>query len=101
MEITWNISTLDRRTSDGFVQTAHWTVSAQDGEFTASSYGTCGWGEGQPVKPYGSLTKEQVLAWVWESVDKAATETALAAQIEAQKNPTQASGLPWAQPAEA
>jgi len=32
---------------------------------------------------------------VWESVDKDATEEALAAKIEADKNPTSASGTPW------
>jgi hypothetical protein len=45
--------------------------------------------------PYANLTEQQVLAWVWEGVDKAATEAALAAQIEAQKNPVSASGTPW------
>jgi hypothetical protein len=44
---------------------------------------------------YASLTEQQVLAWVWESVDKAATEAALAAQIDAQKNPVTAAGVPW------
>jgi hypothetical protein len=38
----------------------------------------------------------EVLDWVWANgVDKSATETALAAQIELQKNPVQASGTPW------
>ncbi len=29
--ITWNISQLDRQTSDGFVTTAHWQANATDG----------------------------------------------------------------------
>jgi len=96
MSTTWTISTLDRRTSDGFVTTAHWIATAVDGEHTASVYGSCGWSEGQPVVPYANLTEEQVLAWCWASgVDKDATEAALAAQIEAQKNPVQAAGVPW------
>ncbi len=53
--------------------------------------------EGQPAVPYASLTEAAVLNWVWESVDKDATEAAVAAQIEAQKNPVSASGLPWSQ----
>jgi len=36
-----------------------------------------------------------VLAWVWESVDKDATEASLLAQIELQKNPVTATGVPW------
>jgi len=34
---------------------------------------------------------------VWESVDKAATEASLAAQIALLKNPVKASGTPWSQ----
>ena len=96
MQITWTISQLDRRTSDGFVTTAHWRCTAVDGDFSASIYATCGWSEGQPVTPYASLTQETVLGWVWDSIDKDATEAAVTAQIEAQKNPVQATGLPWA-----
>ena len=95
MTTTWKINTLDRRTSDGFVQTAHWIATAEDGEHTVSVYATCSWSEGQPAVAYESLTEAAVLAWVWESVDKEATEATLAAQIEAQKNPVQASGTPW------
>ena len=96
MTVTWTITNLDRRTSDGFVTTAHWTASAVDGDFSASIYSTVGWTEGTPTVPYNSLTQNAVLAWVWASgVDKAATEAALAAKINAQKNPTAATGTPW------
>lgn len=96
MTTTWTISQLDRRTSDGFVTTAHWRATAVDGEHSASIYSTCGWAEGQPTVPYASLTEQEVLEWVWESgVDKDATEAALAAQIDAQKNPVSAAGVPW------
>lgn len=94
--ITWKISAMDRRTSDGFVTTAHWICSGVDGDFSASVYATCSWAEGQPTIPYDSLTEQQVLGWVWASgVDKDATEAAVAAQLEAQKNPVSATGLPW------
>ena len=96
MNITWSISNLDRRTSDGFVTTAHWTATAVDGEVSASIYATVSWSEGSPTVPYESLTQEAVLAWVWASgVDKAATEAALADKIAAEKNPVSATGLPW------
>ena len=95
MSATWKISQLDRRTSDGFVTTAHWTCSDVDGEFSGSVYSTCSWSEGQPSVAYESLTEAAVLAWVWESVDKAATEAAVAAQIAEQKAPKVAAGLPW------
>ena len=96
MEITWNISQLDRRTSDGFVTTAHWNCIANDEGFFSSIYSTCGWTEGEIVIPYESLTKEAVLEWVWASgVDKEATEAAAIAAVEQQKAPVQSSGLPW------
>jgi len=95
MTTTWTISQLDRNTADGFVTTAHWQATAVDGEHTASIYSTCSWADGTPTIPYDQLTQATVLGWVWESVDKQATEDALAAQIALQKNPVQASGTPW------
>ena len=94
MEITWNIAQLDRKTADGFVSTAHWTVSATDGDYSAYAYGSCGF-DGELTTLYESLTKEQVLGWVWQAVNKEETEASLAAQIEAQKNPVSATGVPW------
>jgi len=94
--ITWNISQLDRQTSDGFVTTAHWQANATDGDYSASVYNACSWSEGTATIPYASLTKETVLGWIWANgVDKAATEAALNAQIELQKNPVTATGVPW------
>ena len=93
----WTISTLDREVSNGFVFTAHWQATATDGDYTASIYSTCGWAEGTPTIPYADLTQETVLNWVWESVDKQATEDALAANIALQKNPVTATGTPWGQ----
>ena len=95
MSVTWKISTLDREVSNGFVTTAHWSATAVDGDYTASAYATCSWAEGTPTIPYANLTEATVLGWVWESVDKAATEASLAAQIALQKNPVVASGTPW------
>jgi len=94
-QVTWKISTLDREVSNGFVTTAHWTATAVDGEHSASAYATVSWAEGTPAIPYASLTEAEVLSWVWESVDKAATEASLAAQIALLKNPVKASGTPW------
>ena len=91
---TWKIVQLDRKTADGFVTTAHWTVTATDGDFSASAYGSVGF-SGELTTPYADLTEAQVLEWVWASLDKAAYEASLAAQIEAQKNPVSATGVPW------
>lgn len=94
--IVWNVSQLDRQTSDGFVTTAHWQANATDGDYSASVYSTCSWGDGTPTVPYASLTKETVLGWIWANgVDKDAVEASLEAQIELKKNPVTAVGVPW------
>ena len=95
IEITWTISTLDRDVATGFVKTAHWQATAVDGEHTASIYSTASWADGTVNIAYDALTPETVLGWVWESVDKQATEDALAANIALQKNPVTATGTPW------
>jgi hypothetical protein len=93
----WRVSQLDRKVSNGFVTAAHWRANAIDGAYEASTHSSCLWTEGTPEIAYDDLTEEIVLGWVWANgVDKAATEAALAKQIEAQKAPVKASGLPWA-----
>ena len=94
--IVWNVSQLDRQTSDGFVTTAHWQANATDGDYSASAYSTCSWSDGTATIPYASLTKETVLGWIWANgVDKDTVEASLNAQIELQKNPVKATGVPW------
>ena len=95
--ITWTITTCDRKTSDGFINVAHWTCAGVDGDYSASVYSTCGFADGTPTIPYDDVTEQDVLDWCWANgVDKDATEAAVEAQIEALKNPTEASGTPWA-----
>jgi hypothetical protein len=95
MNYHWNVVQMDRLTSDGFVTTVHYTVSAVDGEFTAFTYGTVGYTEEGAFTPYSQLTEAVVVGWVKDSLGEATVEEALAAQIEAQKNPVSESGLPW------
>jgi hypothetical protein len=94
--ITWKITQLDRLTADGFITTAHWTATAVDGDYTASVYSTCGFATAEPYIPYANVTEADVLIWIWANgVDREATETSLAALIEAKENPTTAYGVPW------
>ena len=95
---TWAISTLERELSDGGVVVAHWRATAVDGDFSASSYGTVGFTPDPSASgfiAYDSLTEADVIGWVQAEVDQDAIEASLAAQIEADKNPTQAAGVPW------
>ena len=89
------INQLDRNTDGDIVTTVHWTASKQDGEFTASSYGSVGVEVGDTVIPFASLTEETVKTWLADKLDLEAMETSLDAQIEAQNNPVTATGLPW------
>lgn len=92
----WSIVDTNRLTSDGFITTAHWTCSAVDGDYSASSYGSCGFAAGTPTIPYDQVTEAEVLNWCWASgVDKDAVEASLAANIDLQKNPVVAAGVPW------
>jgi hypothetical protein len=99
MATTWTISTLERELSDGGVIVAHWRATDVDGDYSASSYGTCGFtydASASDFTPYDDLTESQVLGWCWANgVDKDATEASLAANINDQKNPTTADGVPW------
>jgi hypothetical protein len=95
MTTTWKISQLDRQTSDGLVTTAHWTVNAVDGEYSAGAYGTVGFERGDTFIAYDSLTEAQVIAWVKDKLDVAEIEASLQAQIAAQKAPVTATGVPW------
>jgi hypothetical protein len=91
------VNQLDRNTDGDIVTTVHWTASKADGEFTASSYGSVGVEVGDTVIPFASLTEETVKTWLAEKLDLVAMEASLDAQIEAQKNPVTATGLPWAE----
>lgn len=93
---TWQVSQTDYDIATGFIFCAHWQCNAVDGDYTASIYSTVSWQAGTPTIPYANVTEAEVLSWVWESVDKDATEAALAQNIELQKNPVVAQGTPWA-----
>ena len=95
---TWTIANLERNLADGGVTVAHWRVTEVDGDYSASAYGTCGFtpdADADDFVAYDSLTEEVVMGWVHAEVDQDATEAALTANIEAQKNPVSGSGMPW------
>lgn len=96
---TWNIATLERETSDGFVMTAHYTISAEDGTYKSGAYGSIGFERPETLIPYADLTEELVIGWVQEklggSTKVAEIEASLQAHIDEQRSPSKASGTPW------
>ena len=92
----WTITQTNYEVSNGFITTAHWQCNATDGGYTASIYSTCSFAAAEPSIPYADVTMQEVLDWCWSNgVDKDATEAALAQNIELQKNPVTATGVPW------
>ena len=93
----WKISQMDRLTADGFVVTVHYIVNATEDAYFASTYGTVGYTQepGETYIPYDQLTEATVVCWVQTSLGKDAVEANLQSQIDLQKNPVQAAGVPW------
>jgi hypothetical protein len=97
--ITWNIANLERETADGYVFTVHYTVDAKDDTYSAGAYGSIGLERPEDeMVPFADLTSEVVIGWVKEKLgDEKVTEieAALQSQLDQQRTPTKASGLPW------
>jgi hypothetical protein len=97
---TWNIAQLEREANDGYVFTAHYTVDAKDDIYSAGAYGSIGLErpEGEMI-PFSELTSEIVVGWVQEKLTAEKVEeieAALQKQLDEQRTPTVAQGLPWA-----
>jgi hypothetical protein len=103
---TWNIVALNCKPDVNgmldYVVTSHWTLTATDGTYTGSVYGTASFEvdpERTDYKPYDQLTLEEVIAWTKASLGEeqvASLESNVLSQIEAQINPSIISpALPW------
>ena len=96
---TWTIPTCEHDIASGGINVIHWGCTGVDGDYSASSYGTVGLtpdASASDFTPYADVTEAQAQGWVWDSVSQDDTEAAIAANIDAQQNPTEASGNPWA-----
>tara|TARA_A100001391_G_scaffold173961_2_gene136232 strand:- start:634 stop:957 length:324 start_codon:yes stop_codon:yes gene_type:complete len=107
MAVKWEAVQLERLLKDGdkdnVVTTVHWqaTDSEIDGENTYSGrcYGTVGLAApGDSFTPYADITEEQAIGWAKSALgddEVAAFEKSVENQIDQQKNPTNAEGVPW------
>lgn len=102
----WKINTLEHELSDGFVFTAHYSVTAisdvldpEGNPYNSGAYGSIGLERPKSLIPYDQLTEEQVIGWVQDKLGGpskvAEIEAALDARIQEQIHPSSASGLPW------
>ena len=91
---------MERQTADGIVLIVHSTVDSNDGTYSAGAYGSVGLeAPEENVIPYADLTPEIVIGWVQEKLggeEKVIEiEEALQAQLDEQRNPSKAAGVPW------
>ena len=93
--IKWNIENLDRKSNNGYVTTIYWRAVLQEDDKGVYNYGTVSFKDGEPIIPYENLTKETILGWLFNNINKEEIETKLIKELEQLKNPVIKSGLPW------
>lgn len=94
-----HIEQLERSLPDGVVVIAHWTAELTEDGYTVSTYGMSTLPQKDPSDPsfipFDELTEEVVLGWVQEQAGDE-IEATLNRLLNELKNPTIASGMPWA-----
>lgn len=103
--ITWVIEWMDVSTQiiDGFSQivlSAGWRVTASDGTYSASNYGSASFPQpttGGTFTPFNQLTENEVLNWCFENgINKDENETSVRTQLANLQNPPVVQPpLPW------
>lgn len=96
----WRVANMERTLADGMVTTIHYTITAHDGTYSSSAYGSVGLEPADPATmiPYADLDEFTVASWVAaqfgdEKIQE--IEQALQNQIDLQRNPRTATGTPW------
>ena len=95
--VTWALAGVDFDVDDGFCHTAHWTVTRVDGDYSASSYGSCALNKPESLTSRTNLKTADIIADVKAvlGTDQVTSiETALVLNISEQKTPTQGSFVP-------
>jgi len=95
---SWAIANLEHETADGFVYTAHYSISAKNAAYSASAYGSIGFERPDSLVPYSDITEEMVVEWVKDALTEEKVEQvfkALQSQLDEQAAPTKAAGVPW------
>ena len=95
--VTWALANVDFDVDDGFCHTAHWTVTRVDGDYSASSYGSCALNKPGSLTTRTDLKAADIIADVkavlgTDKVDEILTGLTL--KISEEKTPTQGSFVP-------
>ena len=94
---TWALANVNYDVSDGFCHTAHWTVTRVDGDYSASSYGSCALNKPESLTSRTDLKTADIIADVKAvlGTDQVTSiENGLVLDISEQKTPTQGSFVP-------
>ena len=98
---TWQINTLQRDLSDGYVSKAIFRVNGADGTYSFRATGEVDLPKPDTLVPYSDLTEATVLKWVKDKLDAdnagtvAKIEAAVENGVNEQKTPTTGVGKPW------
>ncbi len=95
---SYKIQSLNRETADGYVFGGGYTVKAHDGTYESGAYGNIEFERPQSLIPFADLQEDTVIGWIKDKLGAeaiATIEANLQAQLDEQKAPTKATGLPW------
>ena len=104
---TWQINTLERELSSGYVSKAIFRVNGEDGTYKFRETGEVNLEKPSTLIPYADLTETQIIGWVkaklndqkdeaGNTIDQVANiEAAVEKGVNEQKTPTTGTGKPW------
>ena len=94
---TWEVNTLQRELSDGYVNKVIYRVNGTDGTYQTRFTGEVDLERPKTLIPYKDLTAETVIGWVKAKLgsEVATIEKAIDENITLQKTPTHGVGTPW------
>ena len=95
--VTWALANVDFDVDDGFCHTAHWTVTRVDGDYSASSYGSCALNKPESLTTRTDLKAADIIADVKAVLGTSqvnAILNGLTLKISEEKTPTQGSFVP-------
>ena len=104
---TWQINSLERELSSGYVSKAIFRVNGEDGTYKFRATGEVNLEKPSTLIPYADLTETQIIGWVkaklndqkdeaGNTIDQVANiEAAVEKGVNEQKTPTTGTGKPW------
>ena len=94
---TWEVNTLQRELSDGYVNKVIYRVNGTDGTYQTRLTGEVDLEKPETLIPYKDLTVETVIGWVKAKLgsEVATVEKLIDDNITLQKTPVHGVGKPW------